>query len=134
MPYDLMLLADPGPAREAVLHTLREAPEFRPDPEVETRFWLQTPHGEAQVNIGTKDPVESVHVEFALDRPALSAAVTRRTLELGEQLGMRVEDMQYGHEIALADLPRLQEHWEALARRVAEAAQPAPRRPWWRPW
>jgi len=134
MPYDLMLLADPGPPRSAVLAALEAAPDVRPDPAVETRFWLATPAGEAQVNIGTKDPVESVHLEFALDQPALSEAVTRRALELAATLEMRVEDMQSCLEITERDLPALRDHWEDVARRARRGPPEAAPRPWWRVW
>src|SRR5579862_594047 len=133
MPYDLMLLADPGPSRDALVRTLRQAPDLRPDAELESRFRLTTPRGEAQVNIGTKDPVESVHVEFEAGDAEFMADVALRTLDLARQLEMRVEDVQWGHEVTPESLPRLREHWERMRNRPA--AEPAgPARPWWRFW
>lgn len=128
-----MLLADPGTERTRVLETLQAAPDVRGDDRLENRFWLKTPHGEAQINIGTKDPVESVHVEFELGNPPLMDASTRRALELADALDMRVEDVQWGHEITTASLPELRKYWSTLGQRPTEAV-PASRRPWWRPW
>jgi hypothetical protein len=133
MAYDLMLLADPGPARADVLRVLDEAPDVRRDPELDNRFWLSTPQGEAQVNVGTKDPVESVHLEFPADREALMEAVTRRALELARELDMRLEDVLWGHEVTEESFPGLREHWARLAAR-APVAQAAEKRPWWRVW
>ena len=135
MSYDLMLLADPGPQRAEVLRVLGEAPDVRPDPGLESRFWLQTADGEAQINIGTKDPVESVHVEFEMDRAPLMQAAATRALELAGTLGMRVEDVQWGREVTAGDLPRLFEHWANLPRTRTGADAPATGpRPWWRFW
>lgn len=133
MPYDLMLLADPGPERSRVLEVLNGAGDIRPDPELDNRFWLQTSAGEAQVNIGTKDPVESVHVEFEFGDPDLSEAVTRRALSLAEELEMRIEDMQFGYEIGPEDLPKLKQFWKEL-RPAAPVPEKAARKPWWKPW
>src|SRR3712207_4458735 len=104
MAYDLMILADPGPQRQAVLSALAEDPRIQPDRELDTRFWLKTGHGQAQVNIGTKDPVESVHVELASTQPALLEAAARWALGLAERLEMRVEDVQWGHEVTPSSL------------------------------
>lgn len=133
MPYDLMLLADPGTERQRVLQVLRDYPDILPDPELETRFWLRTSSGEAQINIGTKNPVESVHLEFEIGNPALSEAVTRRGLALAEQLEMRIEDMQFGHEISEASLPELRTFWKELSP-APPISEPGPKKPWWRPW
>ena len=133
MAYDLMLLADPGPARAEVLRLLGEAPDIRRDPALDNRFWLSTSHGEAQLNVGTKDPVESVHLEFELGHLPLMDAVTSRALELGRLLDMRVEDVQWGHEITTENLPQLRRFWTSLSERPHAAAAPAPR-PWWRFW
>ena len=135
MSYDLMLLAEPGPDRGEVLRVLTEAPDIRPDPEVGHRFWLRTEHGEARINIGTKDPVESVHVEFGRDDLPLMEASARRALELADLLGMRVEDVQWGSEVTREALPELRRYWESLAAGPpALGVESAPRRPWWRFW
>jgi hypothetical protein len=135
MSYDLMLLSDPGPERARVLAALQQAPDIRPDPELDTRFWLTTPHGEAQLNIGSKDPVESIHLYFDIGHLPLLDAVARRALELADDLDMRVEDMQWGHELTRANLNGLMEYWRTAKDRPREAPE-APRepRPWWKFW
>lgn len=133
MSYDLMLLADPGPAREEVLRTLGSAPDVYPDPELDNRFWMRFPEGEAQINIGTKDPVESIHVELELGNLPLSDRVARRSLELAAALDMRLEDVQWGHEVDADNLSEAERFWKQLAERsAAPPPTPAPRRPWWR--
>lgn len=127
-----MLLADPGTERPRVLRVLSGAPDVRPDSGVETRFWLTTPHGEAQINIGSKDPVESVHLELPRIEAPLIEAATRRALELGAQLEMRVEDVQWGHEITAERLPELRSYWASLKPPTLEP--PTRSRAWWKPW
>ena len=135
MSYDLMLLADPGTERAEVLRVLANAPDVRPDPGLDNRFWLKTAHGEAQINIGTKDPVESVHVEFEMGHPPLMEAAATRALELAEALTMRVEDVQWGHEVTMTDLPRLREHWAGMHRpRIGTDPAESTKRAWWRFW
>jgi len=137
MSYDLMLLADPGVDRAELLRVLGDAPDVRSDLSLGTRFWLTTARGEAPVDIGTKDPVGSVHVELAADRPAEMEAAVRRTLELAELLQMRVEDVQWGHEVTPENVPGLLEHWTEQAGRRSGTATPAGAansRPWWRFW
>jgi len=129
--YDLMLLGDPGAAREAVVQALSETAEIRRDPGLDTRFWLSTPHGEAQVNIGTKDPIESIHFEFELGSVPLMEAVAEVTLAFAEQLDMRVEDVQWGHEVTRQNLPDLKRHW--LEQEIPQtSAASTSRHPWWR--
>jgi hypothetical protein len=134
MSYSLMLLADPGTERERVLQVLASAPDIEPDRDVETRYRLRTPQGEAEVNIGTKDPIESVHVEFEMDRVELMDAVARRFLQLARELGMRMEDVQWGHEVTEANLPELLSHFRDLRSRPQTETVPEARRPWWRVW
>jgi hypothetical protein len=134
MAYELMLLADPGPARSEVLRALEEAPDVRRDPDLDNRFWLASPEGEAQINIGTKDPVESVHLEFEIGPEAQMEAVTRRALALAGRLGMRLEDVLWGHEVGSDSFPELREHWARLANRPPVLAGAAEKRPWWRLW
>lgn len=133
MAYDQMLLADPGTERTVVLQVLGELPGVRPDPELDNRFWLHLDAGEAQINIGTKDPVESVHVEFEIGKPDLAEAVTHFSLELAARLDMRVEDMQYLHEIDETSLPQLRRFWAEQAGRRPGAPPPV-KKPWWKPW
>jgi len=133
MAYHLMLLADPGTERERVLQTLREAEGVRQDPALDNRFWLTTPHGEIQINMGTKDPVESVHVEFEIGDAALAEAATLLSLDLARKLDMRVEDMHYLHEIDETSLPALRRFWREMRKPELVEAGGA-RRPWWRPW
>lgn len=132
MAYDLMLLADPGTDRTRVLQVLGELPDLRPDPDLDNRFWLRCGAGEAQINIGTKDPVESIHVEFEIGNPELAEAVTRFSLDLAARLEMRVEDMQYLHEIDESSLPELRRFWAQLS--APRPVQAEARKPWWKPW
>lgn len=133
--YDLMILADPGPERAEVLRVLGEDPAARGDRKLDNRFWITTGHGEAQLNIGTKDPVESIHLEMeTADGPLLEAA-TRWALRLAGRLDMRVEDVLWGHEVTEENLPRLKEYWAAQrGRGGGAAAPPETSRPWWRFW
>jgi hypothetical protein len=133
MAYDLMLLADPGTERERVLQTLQDSKGVRQDPSLDNRFWLTTPQGEIQINMGTKDPVESVHVEFEIGDAALAETATLFSLALGKKLDMRVEDMQYLHEIDESSLPDLRRFWSEM-RKPDFAHAGASRKPWWRPW
>lgn len=135
MSYDLMLLADPGPARDQLLGVLRGERNIRPDERVESRFWMQTPHGEVQLNIGSKDPVESVHCLVPERDLALIEAATQAVLELGIRLDMRLEDVQWGYEVTPGDLPRLRDYWRQMREPVrAPAEDREARRPWWRVW
>lgn len=136
MSYDLMLLADPGPARETVLAVLRGQSNIRPDKRVETRFWMETPHGEVQLNIGSKDPVESVHCLIEERDLALIEAATQAVLALGDRLEMRLEDVQWGYEVTANDLPKLRDYWRDEMREPVRAPleESGPRRPWWRVW
>ena len=130
-----MILADPGPERAAVLRVLGEDPAVRPDRKLDHRFWVTTEHGEAQLNIGTKDPVESIHLEMETAELPLLEAATRWALRLAGRLEMRVEDVLWGHEVTEDNLPRLKEYW---ARQQSGAGEPAvappAQRPWWRFW
>lgn len=130
MPYDLMLLADPGPPRDRVLEALR-ASGLEPDSSIETRFWLRAADTPVQVNIGSKDPVESVHYSLPAHEPSVLEAATRHALQLSRQLEMRLEDMQWGREISDADLEQLRGFW-ADWRPPDHSRQAPPRRPWWR--
>ncbi len=133
MAYDLMLLADPGTERAAVLDILGSQRDIRADPTVANRYWLETPAGTAQINIGTKDPVESVHVEVESPTAPLLDSVFRRALELGDGLEMRLEDMQWGREVTPEDLAELPRYLGTLGA-VAKNGSPPPQKPWWRPW
>ncbi len=134
MQYDLMLLADPGPDRQRVLDALQRSIGVRADPELDNRFWMLHPAGQAQINIGTKDPVESIHLEFEIGDPALSESVTQYALSLATALEMRVEDMQYGHEIDETSLPALRSFWKEHRPPLLEEPAPAGKRRWWKVW
>jgi hypothetical protein len=141
MAYDLMILADPGPSRDAVLQVLNDDPRVSRDPDIETRFQLRTGQGGALISIGTKDPVESVHLETETDDAPLMEAGVRWALEFAGRLEMRVEDVHWGHEVTLVNLPDLRKHWaeqESESRRAGGATRGADaepgRRPWWRLW
>jgi hypothetical protein len=133
MTYDLMLLADPGTDRARVLETLAGTPDLTPDNSLEDRFWLKATEAEAQVNIGTKDPVESIHVTFDLEDIDRMEAVARWALALAERLDMRVEDVQWGYEVTPDNLAGLREYWQSLRDRSTLVADQA-RKPWWRVW
>jgi hypothetical protein len=133
MTYDLMLLADPGTDRARVLEILSATPDLTPDAALEDRFWLKAADAEAQVNIGTKDPVESIHVTFELEELDRMEAVARRSLTLAERLDMRVEDVQWGYEVSADNLSGLREYWQSLQNRSTLVADQA-RKPWWKVW
>ena len=133
MTYDLMLLADPGTDRARVLQTLAETPNLSPDASHEDRYWLKASDCEAQVNIGTKDPVESIHVTFELEAVDRMESVARWSLALAERLDMRVEDVQWGHEVSADNLAGLRDYWHSLQNRSTLVADQA-RKPWWKVW
>jgi len=141
-----MLLADPGPPgeeipdpgtpRAQVLAQLDAAADIRRDPGTASRYWLTVGAVEAQLNLGSKDPVGSVHLEFESSDPDEMEAVTRRALTLASSLDMRVEDVLWGHEVTSGNLGKLREFW-----RETVGAQPVPPslaasavKPWWRIW
>lgn len=128
-----MLMADPGTARERVLEVLGSAGDLRRDPALEDRYWLSTPHGEACVNIGTKDPVESIAVEVGETDPPLLEAVTVRALELAAELEMTVSDVQFGHEVSRTALPEMRRFWATMNEEPV-AATTGSSKPWWRFW
>jgi len=134
MLYQLMLLAEPGPPRADVLRLLKEATDIRPDAELDNRFWLSAGGGAVQIDIGTKDPVESVNVEFKQGATPFMAAAAERALEIARDLEMRVEDCQWGDEVTFESLPQLKEYWTSRAARGPETAATPAARPWWRIW
>ncbi len=128
--YDLMLLADPGPSRDRVIALLSSRTDVRPDLAVENRYWLATSAGAAQVNIGTKDPVESIHVEFDFTSVEMLRAVAEGSLAIAGELGMSIEDVQWGHALHAGNLEEL---IRSISPRAAAPA-PAPQRPRWKLW
>jgi hypothetical protein len=143
MGYVLMLLADPGPPgqeipdpgtpRAEVLAILNAAPDLRVDGSRPDRYWLKVGEESAELNLGSKDPVGSIHLEFESDDPQVMEAFALRALELAAALRMRVEDVLWGREVTREHLPELREFWRAQSR--PEPAQPAaPPKPWWRFW
>lgn len=133
MTYDLMLLADPGTDRARVLETMTATPDVTPDATLEDRFWLRAPEAAAQLNIGTKDPVESIHVTFELEDLDRMEAVVRRSLALAERLDMYIEDVQWGYEVTPDNIAGLRDYWRSLQNRSTLVADQA-RKPWWKVW
>lgn len=133
MTYDLMLLADPGTDRAQVLETMKATPDVTPDATLDDRFWLQAPEAAAQLNIGTKDPVESIHVTFELEDLDRMEAVVRRSLALAERLDMYIEDVQWGYEVTPDNIAGLRDYWHSLQNRSTLVADQA-RKPWWKVW
>jgi hypothetical protein len=136
MDYDLMLLADPGPPRQDVLAVMAEEADIRRDDRLENRYWFAAGGVDVQVNIGTKNPVESVHLLFQPTSRQQVEAVARRSLSLAASLQMRVDDVLWGHEVTDANLAGLLEYWSGLAARTTSVSgtTPSAARPWWRFW
>ncbi|MGV3722402.1 MAG: hypothetical protein ACO1SX_15955 [Actinomycetota bacterium] len=145
MGYVLMLLADPGPPgeeipdpgtpRDQVLAQLDAAADIRPDTDRSNRYWLTVGAVEAQLNLGSKDPIGSVHLELESSDPDELEAVTRRALSLAASLDMRVEDVLWGHEVTDANLAKLREFWREPKRADPSSLGAAPSgKPWWRFW
>lgn len=138
MAYDLMLLADPGPAREEVRRVFEAAPDIRPDAALKNRYWLTTPHGEIAMNVGSKDPVESIHLEVVPEEIPFKEAVTVRALELSRELEMQLEDMLWGHAVTPESLEALRAFWRNRAQSgtagMGTAPQHSAAKPWWQIW
>ena len=137
MAYDLMLLADPGPARDELRRVFEAAPDIRPDSTLSNRYWLTTAHGEIAMNVGSKDPVESIHFEVDRDDIPFKEAVTVRALELSNELEMQLEDMLWGHAVTPETLGDLRAFWRRRAAAPVSdlgASQRAAAKPWWRIW
>jgi hypothetical protein len=135
MAYDLMLLADPGPARDEVRRVFEAAPDIRPDATLQNRYWLTTSHGEIALNVGSKDPVESIHLEVVPEEIPYKEAVTVRALELAGELDMQLEDMLWGHAVTRETLDELRAFWRNRAAHSPAASAPrSGSRPWWRIW
>jgi hypothetical protein len=131
MVYVLMLLADPGTERERVQRVFDEAADIQPFPGQTNRYRLTVGGSEAELQIGTKDLVGSVHVEFDTGDAGQMEAIALRALELADQLDMRVEDVLWGDEITRANLGQLRAHWQQQGK---PGAPPAAAKPWWRFW
>lgn len=133
MAYVLMLLADPGTERERVHRVFETAADIQPFAGQTNRFRLTTGGLEAELQIGTKDPVGSVHLEFDTTDVSQMEALALRALELADQLEMRVEDVVWGEEVTRGSLERLRAHWQQQeAPRNAPVTSAA--KPWWRIW
>lgn len=133
MTYEFLLLADPSPAREAVLAEFGRRADLQVDPADPTRFRAAGPGGLIRLSIGSKDPVESIHLEVEPPvRPCLELAA-KLALDLAARLGMRVEDIQWGRELTVETLPGLRAYWDEQERPPGSTAAPA-KRPWWRIW
>ncbi|MCC2669568.1 MAG: hypothetical protein K0Q72_2039 [Armatimonadetes bacterium] len=133
MRYELMLLADPGTPREQMMRVLTGSPDIRPDGDGGNRFILKLGNLEALLEIGSKDPVGSLHMEFDTAAPPVMESMVRRALDLAAALDMRVEDVLWGREVSPASVPELRAHWET-ARPAAIPAGAAAAKPWWRFW
>lgn len=140
-----MLLADPGPPgeeipdpgtpRAQVLAQLDSAADIHRDPERGNRYWLTVGDVAAQLNLGSKDPIGSVHLELESADPVVLEAVTRRALTLAASLDMRVEDVLWGHEVTADNLPKLREFWHEPKPPASVSMGAAPAgKPWWRFW
>lgn len=140
-----MLLADPGPPgeeipdpgtpRAQVLAQLEAAADIRRDADRSNRYWLTVGEIDAQLNLGSKDPIGSVHMEFESSNPDEMEAVTRRALSLAASLDMRVEDVLWGHEVTDGNLPKLREFWREPKRAdPLSVGTVLAGKPWWRFW
>lgn len=133
MLYELMLLADPGTDRERLLRVFQEAADIQPAAGQSNRFRLVVGRAEAHLEIGSKDPVGSVHVEFEAGDVQQMEGMALRALELAAQLEMRVEDVLWGGEITRANLDELRAHWLQQGKSGAQKP-PVAAKPWWRVW
>jgi hypothetical protein len=133
MAYVLMLLADPGTERERVHRVFETAADIQPFAGQTNRYRLTMGGLEAELQIGTKDPVGSVHLEFDAANVDQMEAVALRALELADQLDMRVEDVVWGDEVTRSNMERLRAHWQQLEKPGKSAVSGAPK-PWWRFW
>lgn len=134
MAYDLMLLADPGPARDEVRRVFEAAPDIRPDSALSNRYWLTTPHGEIALNVGSKDPVESIHLEVDREEIPFKEAVTLRALALAHELDMQLEDMLWGYAVTPETLDDLRTFWRKCAADAVGTPQRSATKPWWQIW
>lgn len=125
-----MLLADPGTPRPTVLAVLQQAPDVRADPNLASRYRLTTPLGNGYLHVGSKDPVESIHVSFPAGDPAAMVETARRILDLAERLEMQVEDVLWGREVTRDTLPLLRKRWEEP--QPAPPSLPGRNGRWWR--
>lgn len=133
MVYELMLLADPGTDRERLLRVFTEAADIQALPGQNHKYRLTVGHAEAQLEIGSKDPVGSVHVEFDAGDVQQMEAVALRALDLADSLEMRVEDVLWGGEITRSNLGQLRAHWQQQKPSGLSKQALSPK-PWWRLW
>lgn len=132
MVYVLMLLADPGTDRERLQRVFTDAADIEPFQGQTNRFHLTVGGAVAELQIGSKDPVGSVHVEFEAGNAPQMAAIARRALELAGSLDMRMEDVVWGHEVTAANMDQLSAYWQQKTWTVPVASAAA--KPWWRFW
>jgi hypothetical protein len=132
MVYVLMLLADPGTDRERLQRVFADAPDIESFQGQTNRFHLAVGNAVAELQIGSKDPVGSVHVEFEAGNSPQMVAIARRALELAGSLDMRMEDVVWGHEVTAANMDQLNAYWQQKTWEVA--VSPAAAKPWWRFW
>lgn len=110
--YVLMLLGDPGPLRVRLSEVLAAQPGFEPDPERTDRSWLRAGRLRIEICTGSKDPVESIHCEFAAQSSAEAELAARTLLDLAGELGMYVEDVQAGAALEYDDLEEFVRRWQ----------------------
>jgi len=128
--YVLMLLGDPGAPRDELLRILESAQDVRPASGRAGCYLLRAGEAEIELLFGSKDPVESIHCEFARGSDASLLGIARRLLALASDLGMYVEDVQWGRELNEPVLDEWIAHWRT--RQIGPAAGPLLRIPWWR--
>jgi len=133
MAYVLMLLADPGTERAQVHRVFDAAADIQPFAGQTNRYRLTVGKSEAELQIGSKDPVGSVHLEFETDDVHQLEAIARRALDLADQLDMRVEDVVWGDEVTRDNLALLRAHWQQQGK-PGKSSTSAAIRPWWRFW
>ena len=122
-----------GPPPPRLLRVFTEAADIQALADQNNKYRLTVGHAEAQLEIGSKDPVGSVHVEFEARDVHQIEAVARRALDLAASLEMRVEDVLWGGEITGSNLGQLRAHWQQQ-KPSGLSKQTPPAKPWWRIW
>ena len=127
--YVLMLLADPGAPRDDLFRAFESAIDIRPDTHRRGCFRLRAGEADVELLVGSKDPVESIHCEFDRGSDASLLEIARRLLSLASDLGMYVEDVQWGRELSEPVLDEWLAHWQTSP--AEPLAAPQARDRWW---